>query len=182
MKYYTTRSIIAILFFAYCFSGNFTVIFAQQDVVEMAVAMDTVSMIDPETAKEKIVIVKAEIEVHSNPQEKPLMRNCMESSIKNKEACSEQKFAEFISKFLDYPEEAKAKGIQGTCQVSFIITEDGTVTMVKVVQPVNPDLDAAAIKVIQRMNQYFSEEPWVPGYHDGKNVATRMVVPIKFAL
>ncbi|MBL7830270.1 MAG: energy transducer TonB [Saprospiraceae bacterium] len=155
---------------------------AQEDVVQTLTFTDTVVTFDPINYEETRKIVKSEIEIHSNPQEKPFMRNCMESSIKNKEACSEQKFAEYISKFLDYPEEVKAKGIQGTCQVSFIITEDGTVTMVKVVQAVNPDLDAAAIKVIQKMNQYFSEEPWVPGYHDGKNVATKMVVPIKFAL
>lgn len=179
MKNYVVR---AILIVACCFQGNFAILYAQQDVVENIVATDTVVTFDPETSKETTVVVKTEIEVHSNPQEKPLMRNCMESSIQNKEACTEQKFAEYISKFLDYPEEAKAKGIQGTCQVSFIITEDGTVTMVKVVQAVDPDLDAAAIKVIQKMNQYFSEEPWVPGYHEGKNVATKMLVPIKFAL
>lgn len=155
---------------------------AQDDKVELITVMDTVATFDPTTNKETVVVVKSEIEIHTNPEEKALIRSCMERTIVDKEACSKQKFDDYISKFLDYPEDAKAKGIQGTCDVSFVVNEEGNVTMVQVEKGIRPDMDASAVKVIQRMNQYFSEEPWAPAYHNGKNVASRLHVPITFKL
>jgi TonB family protein len=155
---------------------------AQADAIEIITFFDTVATVDLETNAEKMTIVKTQLEIHTNPDEKPFMRNCVEKSIKNKDECSIKKLNEYITKFLDYPEYAKEKGIQGTCNVSFVITESGLVTNVKVIKGINAEMDANAVKVIEKMNQYFYDEPWVPGYHDGKNVATKMVIPIKFAL
>lgn len=179
------KSSINPIYFMVCFAMFFSTISslkAQEDKVELITVMDTVATFDPTTNKETVVVVKSEIDIHTNPEEKALIRSCMERSIVDKEACSKQKFEDYISKFLDYPEDAKAKGIQGTCEVSFVVNDDGNVTMVNIVKGIRPDMDAAAVKVIQKMNQYFSEEPWAPAYHNGSNVASRMIVPITFKL
>lgn len=179
------KSSINPVYFMVCFAMFFlsiTSLKAQEDKVELIAVMDTITTFDPSTNKESVVIVKSETEIHTNPEEKALIRTCMERSIVDKEACSTQKFNDYISKFLDYPEDAKTKGIQGTCDVSFIVNEEGNVTMVQVEKGIRPDMDASAVKVIQRMNQYFSEEPWAPAYHNGKNVASRLHVPITFKL
>lgn len=155
---------------------------AQQNQIEMFSVADTITTFDPVSYKESTQIVKTEMEVHSHPDEMPYMSNCVSREFKNKEECSQQKLQEYISKFLDYPEEAKAKGIQGTVDIEFIINEDGGVQFVTVKKSDNKLLNSAAMDVIQKMNKYFAEDPWVPGFHEGKRVATKMLIPIKFAL
>lgn len=157
-------------------------LFAQQDVVENFTAIDTITVFDPETNKEVVSYVNTELEVHSHPDEMPFMSNCISKEYVDKAKCSQQKLQEFISKFLDYPEEAKAKALQGIVEVQFIINEDGAIQFVSVKKSDNPALNDAATNVIQNMNKYFSEDPWVPGFHQGNRVATKMVVPVQFKL
>lgn len=47
---------------------------------------------------------------------------------------------------------------------------------VKVVEPVNPLLDAEAVRVVSSMKK------WTPGKNEGKPVAVSMVMPIMFKL
>jgi TonB family protein len=82
----------------------------------------------------------------------------------------------WISENLKYPEKAKKEKITGSVPVNFIVTSSGKVRDVKVIQPVNPLLDAEAVRVVSSMPD------WKPGYQNGKAVDVYMKVDIDFSL
>ncbi len=82
----------------------------------------------------------------------------------------------FLAAKLNYPVEAAQKGIQGKVVVGFVINEQGKPVDVAVIQPVSPDLDAEAIRVIGSM------PAWKPATKDGKTVRCKMALPVNFKL
>lgn len=62
---------------------------------------------------------------------------------------------------------------QGTVYVEFVVNEDGSIEQSKVVGKVSPDLDKAALNVVNKMPK------WTPGEQAGKKVRVRFTVPIK---
>jgi len=75
-----------------------------------------------------------------------------------------------------YPEAAKDKKIEGKVYVRFIIEKDGSVSNVKIIRGVSPELDNEAKKVIASMPQ------WSPGMQNNLPVRVSYTVPIYFAL
>lgn len=86
------------------------------------------------------------------------------------------KLKEYIQQNLHYPPAAQKAMKEGTVFVNFIVSEQGALEDVRVRIPVNPDLDAEAIRLIKTMPK------WTPGKIAGKPVACRYNLPIKFAL
>jgi TonB family protein len=82
----------------------------------------------------------------------------------------------FINENVNYPAAAKAAGIQGRIIIQFTVTKGATVNEVKVVRGVNPELDAEALRVVNKL--VFEK----PGYNHGKEVDVRYMLPITFAL
>ena len=76
----------------------------------------------------------------------------------------------------NYPIIARENDVQGCVDVSFVVEKDGSITDVKVVRSVDPSLDAAAKKIIQRMPR------WVPAKQNGSAVRCKYNVPVKFIL
>jgi len=85
-------------------------------------------------------------------------------------------FGQRISQVLEYPDDARKKGIEGKVFVEFVVKEDGKLSEFKVVKGIDPDCDAAAVKAMMQM------EAWKPARHNGKAVAQLMVFPIYFKL
>ena len=83
-------------------------------------------------------------------------------------------FIKWVVDNLNYPEEAKAAGIQGRVTVQFTVTESGKVADVKVLRGVNPTLDAEAVRVIS------SSPDWTPGISNGKKVPVTYAFPVMF--
>ena len=77
---------------------------------------------------------------------------------------------------VEYPDEAKQKGIQGRVMVRFVIDEKGNVTDPVIVKSADPLLDKAAFEVISKC------PAWSPGQQGGEPVKVSFVVPINFAL
>ena len=86
------------------------------------------------------------------------------------------KFREYISKNLRYPEIAAENGIQGRVFVSFVVEPDGKVSNVRVVRGVDPSLDREAVRVVE------SSPRWTPGKQRGKPVRVSFTFPIIFVL
>lgn len=80
----------------------------------------------------------------------------------------------FIALNIKYPEEAKAKKIQGKVFVQFIVDKNGDVVNPKVARGVDPILDKEAIRVVQSLPK------WKPGSQGGKAVNVSYTVPITF--
>jgi protein TonB len=88
-----------------------------------------------------------------------------------------ERYAQFLASHQKYPTTAMQKGIQGTVKVSFVVEKTGTVNEVKVENPVSPELDAEAIRLIK------SGPKWTPARHlRNQIVRQRVVVPISFVL
>lgn len=88
----------------------------------------------------------------------------------------EQAMFDFIRRHVKYPESAVKNKVEGKVYVKFTVKADGSLTQFSVVRSVDPDLDAEALRVCEAMPN------WIPGFQNGKNVNTHVIVPIIFRL
>lgn len=87
-----------------------------------------------------------------------------------------QKFQEQLSAQIQYPEDAKKKGIEGKVFVEFVVEKDGSITDPLIQQGVNESLNSEALRVVRL------SPAWNPAKQRGKAVKQRMVLPITFSL
>lgn len=83
---------------------------------------------------------------------------------------------EFMARNLRYPAKAQEAGKQGRVIVQFVVRKDGSLSDFKVLRPVDPWLDAEAIRVISTMPK------WKPGMQDRKPVSVKFTLPVTFML
>jgi protein TonB len=86
--------------------------------------------------------------------------------------------SDYINKNLAYPQTAIDNGITGTIHISFVVDEHGKVLNPQVTDTKNlsTDLNAETLKVFNNMPL------WKPGLIKGKNVKTRLELPVSFQL
>ena len=82
----------------------------------------------------------------------------------------------FLAKNMKYPVAAQQAKIEGRVIVQFVVERDGSVSDVKVMRGVSPELDAEAVRVVSMMPK------WIPGKQRGKAVAVKYTMPIMFRL
>lgn len=84
----------------------------------------------------------------------------------------------YITKNVNYPQQAIDDDVSGTVHVSFVVDEQGHVTKARVLDAANigDGLDQEALRVVRNMPS------WMPGKVRGKKVKTRMELPISFLL
>ncbi len=87
-----------------------------------------------------------------------------------------QELMKYLQKNIQYPQEAKEKGIHGRVIVQFIVEKDGSITDTKVIRGIDPSLDSEALRVINAMPK------WEPGKHKGEAVSVKYTVPVVFKL
>lgn len=102
-----------------------------------------------------------ENQVYTFPEEMPIFPGSLNAWIYN---------------HVTYPETAKAKGIEGKVFIRFIIEKDGSVSDVKVIRGVSPELDNEAKEIISSLPK------WNPGRQKGNPVRVYYTVPVYFAL
>ncbi len=83
---------------------------------------------------------------------------------------------EYLSKSLQYPEEAEKAGTQGRVIATFVVEKDGSITNARVVKALDSSLDAEALRVINAMPK------WKPGMQNGVAVRCKYTVPVTFHL
>ena len=82
----------------------------------------------------------------------------------------------WIADNLKYPEECRAKSIQGRVIVQFVVNKDGSISEIKVLKSPDPLLSKEAIRVVNAMPK------WKPAQNKGKVVASHFRLPINFKL
>ena len=80
----------------------------------------------------------------------------------------------YIASYLQYPELAVENGVEGTVIVAFVVEKDGRLNDIKIEQGLGYGCDEEVIKVITNMPK------WIPGQVNGKNVRSRMRLPVSF--
>jgi TonB family protein len=83
---------------------------------------------------------------------------------------------QYLAKNIKYPAEARENGIEGTVIVMFEIHEDGSINNVEILRGIGESADQEAIRVVQ------NSPKWEPGKQRGRQVKTRMRLPISFKL
>ena len=82
----------------------------------------------------------------------------------------------FLQQNVKYPKEAQDKGTQGRVIVRFTVEKDGSITSPEVIKPVDPLLDAEALRIVKMMPK------WQPGKQRGKEVRVQFTIPVAFRL
>jgi len=88
----------------------------------------------------------------------------------------EEAFRKFIGKNLNYPKAAKKAGIQGVVHVLFVIEKDGSLSDISIVKGIGGGCDEEAMRVLKM------SPAWKPAKQRGKEVRSKLVLPIKFQL
>jgi TonB family protein len=82
----------------------------------------------------------------------------------------------YLASTLNYPSQARQMGIEGTVIVVFVINTDGSLEDPQILRGVGAGCDEEAIRAIQ------NSPNWEPGKQRGREVRTRMRLPIRFKL
>jgi TonB family protein len=91
-------------------------------------------------------------------------------------------FREEIQNNLDYPENARSYGVEGTVYVKFIVDEDGNVTRMvadeAIDSPYANRVEALEEEALAAVEEVDAE--WMPAMVDGDHVESYVVVPVTF--
>lgn len=82
----------------------------------------------------------------------------------------------YLAGEIHYPDLAVQEKAEGKVFVQFVVDRDGSITNVRVVRGVRPDLDAEAVRAVADM------PAWSPGLLEGEPVKVRFTLPISFVL
>lgn len=88
----------------------------------------------------------------------------------------DQGLGKFISHNIRYPREALRDGIEGRILCSFIVSANGSISNIEVVEGLNPLLNDEAIRVLGLMPK------WMPGENGGEKVNVKCLLPIDFKI
>lgn len=87
-----------------------------------------------------------------------------------------QAYADYLEKNQQYPTAALQAGREGTVEVTFVVEKSGGVSNVAAKAPLDPALDAEAIRLIK------GGPKWTPAENKGAKVRQRVTIPITFRL
>ncbi len=82
----------------------------------------------------------------------------------------------FLNDNLKYPQNSKEKGIEGSVLIKFVISEDGSLSGLKVIKSVDVEMDLEALRLIRMMPK------WNPAIQNGHPVKVYFTLPVRFSL
>jgi periplasmic protein TonB len=81
-----------------------------------------------------------------------------------------------LKKNMHYPASARTMGKEGTVYVEFVVSDEGEIKDVKVLQGFDFACDKEAVRIVEKLTE------WTPGMQNKIAVNVKMVLPIKFQL
>lgn len=85
-------------------------------------------------------------------------------------------FMKWLTKNLRYPHQARQQKVQGRVMAVFYVEKDGSITGISITQPLSPECDREALRVLRMM------PAWKPGIDHDKPCRTKVCIPIVFKL
>ena len=82
----------------------------------------------------------------------------------------------YIAENIQYPEQAKADGIEGRVLIRFVVMNDGSIANVEVAKGIGGGCDEEALRVVKGMPN------WKPAIYEGNAVNVQYCIPINFKL
>ena len=83
---------------------------------------------------------------------------------------------DFIKDSIQYPADARKRGIQGRVFANFIVEPDGSLSDIKILRGIGGGCDEEAIRVIESMPKF------IPGMQNGEAVRVSYTIPVIFRL
>jgi protein TonB len=105
----------------------------------------------------------------------PIFPGCESVAKSQRRACFQEQMNKHIRKNFRYPDIAQEMGIQGRVYVNFIISQDGTITNIRMRGP-DKNLENEAARIIGRLPKM------TPGRQRGRAVRVPFSIPITFRL
>lgn len=88
----------------------------------------------------------------------------------------DEALAKYLKETVKYPKRAADYGVEGIVKVRITVLADGELKDTKVVTPIDPDLEAEALRVVAAMPR------WIPASADGVPVEDSAIVEVTFLL
>jgi hypothetical protein len=85
-------------------------------------------------------------------------------------------FMKWLTKSLQYPVASKEAGVEGIVNVSFIISENGIVSAIKIKNSKDKNMEAEVLRVVNSMGK------WKPGLSKNKPCKSMVEIPVVFKL
>ena len=85
-------------------------------------------------------------------------------------------FVKYVQQNIKYPENALENGVEGKVTVNFVVDANGKIRNAKVVNGVDDELNAEALRVVE------SAPAWTPAKQNGKNVPVSCSIPVTFKI
>ena len=124
---------------------------------------------------------KGEAPIYKVVEQMPRFPGCEDEADEQlRKECAQQELLKYIYKNLSYPEEARTNETEGTVVITFVVSEDGTVTDAKIVREIGDGCGAEALRVVNEMPTQGIY--WIPGKQRGNPVRVQFNLPIKFKL
>lgn len=116
--------------------------------------------------------------IYTEVDEMPVFEGCDDPliSAKQRQACTRKRLIAFVQQNIAYPDSARAKGVEGTAIVRFVVMEDGKIGLLQLLRDVPEGCGAEALRIVQRMPD------WTPGKLQGQKVPVELRLPIRFNL
>lgn len=89
---------------------------------------------------------------------------------------SPRNFESFHQKYMKYPDEARMEMIEGTVEITAIVTSDGKLMEPEITKGVDPLLDSEALRLASLM------QDWKPARKEGQKVNSHVTIPVEFRL
>ena len=103
-----------------------------------------------------------------------------EETNREKKACADRKMLRYVYGNLNYPLNAKRRGIEGTVVVSFTIGADGKLKDIHIKDKIGHGFDEEALRILNKMKK---EKVWIPGIDvNGKGADTKFNLPTRFRI
>lgn len=85
-------------------------------------------------------------------------------------------FMKFVVANMRYPRQARSMGVEGKVFIKAVVGKDGKLTDLEVMKGIGAGCDEEALRVVSQ------SPPWKPGRQRGREVRTRIVIPLVFKL
>ncbi len=120
--------------------------------------------------------------IYDFAQEPPRFPVCerLDTTLEVKKQCAQQALLSTIYNNVRYPLEARQNGNEGQVVVSFVVNTDSTISNFEILRDIGGGCGQAVLNVLAAFNQ--AGVRWIPGKLEGKDIRSRMTLPIKFKL
>jgi len=92
--------------------------------------------------------------------------------------CADMKMMEFVSENIEFPREARRRGIDGRVTAAFVVTQTGELQNISIMESLGYGCDEEVVRVINLMNEM--EERWIPARIDGQKVNSFFYLTVGF--